>query len=740
VDFGVVDVDVGEIGYGNLLVTNLGASPITQASALVSPPFYVGSPVFDLAGNASTNLLVYFWPTNTGFFSNAVVFLSNGGNSTNPVTGSGGSEPVAAFSATPGAGAKPLTVNFTDQSSGTITNRQWNFGDGVTLSTLVTNVTHTFTNTGTFTVTLLVSSSLGYGASTSRQIVVTNPPVNNPVISAISVSGKDVLINFQSKAGKVYRVEYTDRLPASSWSIAADFIPGTGNIVQAVHTGGAGRPSRFYRINQLADSDLTPVAAFIGNPTSGPAPLRVNFVDTSAGFITNRFWDFGDGSTTNTTATTVSHTYTTASTNTVTLTVTGPTGTYTLTRPNYIVATSQLVITAINISGTNVLVSFTSQAGKFYRVEYADALPATNWQTAVDFVPGTGNIVTAVHLGGALRSSRFYRIKWLTDSDVIPAANFSASPTNGQIPLRVTFTDTSTGYITNRFWNFGDGSTTNTTATTVVHTYTATGTNTVTLTVSSPQGTNTLTRPNYIIASAQLIITAINVSGTNIIISFTSEAGKFYRVEYADALPATNWFTAVDFVPGVSGIAQATHLGGAGRPSRFYRVKVLTSSQVAPSANFTANPTNGSAPLIVTFTDTSTGFATNRAWNFGDGSSTNTTSTTTLHAYVAPGTNTVTLTITGPTGADTLTRFNYIVVNSGPSIFRIVSLQKIGSTATIAFQSVSGVNYGLEFAASLIGSNWSAIGSPTGGNGGIVTLTDTGATASTRFYRVRRLP
>ena len=74
------------------------------------------------------------------------------------------------------------------------------------------------------------------------------------------------------------------------------------------------------------------------------------------------------------------------------------------------------------------------------------------------------------------------------------------------------------------------------------------------------------------------------------IVNYPSEAGKFYRVEYADALPGTNWFTAVDFVPGVSGIAQATHLGGAGRGSRFYRVKLLTSAEVAPSATPRAAP------------------------------------------------------------------------------------------------------------------------------------------------------
>jgi PKD repeat protein len=78
------------------------------------------------------------------------------------------------------------------------------------------------------------------------------------------------------------------------------------------------------------------------------------------------------------------------------------------------------------------------------------------------------------------------------------SANFNGTPTTGTAPLLVTFTDTSSGTITNRFWDFGDSSTTNTTTNTVVHTYAA-GTDTVELVVAGPSGVSTNTKPNYII-------------------------------------------------------------------------------------------------------------------------------------------------------------------------------------------------------------------------------------------------
>jgi PKD repeat protein len=97
-----------------------------------------------------------------------------------------------------------------------------------------------------------------------------------------------------------------------------------------------------------------PSAAFTGAPVSGSAPLSVTFTDSSTGAITNHFWDFGDGVTTNTTATTVFHIYQNVGTNTVILAVSGPTGTNSLLRPAYIVATNA---TALLVSNSLTLVS-----------------------------------------------------------------------------------------------------------------------------------------------------------------------------------------------------------------------------------------------------------------------------------------------------------------------------------------------------------------------------------------------
>ena len=82
-----------------------------------------------------------------------------------------------------------------------------------------------------------------------------------------------------------------------------------------------------------------------------------------------------------------------------------------------------------------------------------------------------------------------------------------------------------------------------------------------------------------------------------------------------------------------------------------------------PVAGFTAWPTNGTAPLSVSFTNLSSG-ATNYYWAFGDGNTSPLTNP--ANTYTNPGTCSVTLTAVGPGGTNTLSLANYIVVVNPP--------------------------------------------------------------------------
>jgi hypothetical protein len=78
----------------------------------------------------------------------------------------------------------------------------------------------------------------------------------------------------------------------------------------------------------------------------------------------------------------------------------------------------------------------------------------------------------------------------VTSVEEPPAASFTTNTISGTAPLTVLFTDTSTGTITGRTWQFDDGNS-ETNATMVTHTYTEPGTYTAQLSVNGPGGSDT---------------------------------------------------------------------------------------------------------------------------------------------------------------------------------------------------------------------------------------------------------
>ena len=75
---------------------------------------------------------------------------------------------------------------------------------------------------------------------------------------------------------------------------------------------------------------------------------------------------------------------------------------------------------------------------------------------------------------------------------IAPVATFTASPTNGVVPLNVTFTDTSSGPPTSWAWTFGDGGTS--TSQSPSYAYTTPGTYTAMLIASNAAGWSTNTQ------------------------------------------------------------------------------------------------------------------------------------------------------------------------------------------------------------------------------------------------------
>ena len=120
--------------------------------------------------------------------------------------------------------------------------------------------------------------------------------------------------------------------------------PGTGIFDQAVVSASV-QESPEVEDSAALRAYVGAVAQFVAEPASGGAPLVVTFADMSAGNVTARLWDFGDGTTS--VAQNPSHPYTVPGTYTVTLTVSGPDGSSTLARPELIQVNTRRVFLPI---------------------------------------------------------------------------------------------------------------------------------------------------------------------------------------------------------------------------------------------------------------------------------------------------------------------------------------------------------------------------------------------------------
>lgn len=165
--------------------------------------------------------------------------------------------PTANFTGSPTNGICPLTVTFTDLSTLTgspITNRSWSFGDLTMTNTTATNVVHTYTTAGTYTVTLVVSSLDGSGSLTRTGYITVAAP-NPPHIDSVTISGTNVILSGSggpTNGGYNYYVlTSTNAAQAMAiWTTNAamgSFSPNTGTFI---YTNAVipGTPQEFFRL------------------------------------------------------------------------------------------------------------------------------------------------------------------------------------------------------------------------------------------------------------------------------------------------------------------------------------------------------------------------------------------------------------------------------------------------------------------------------------------------------------
>jgi PKD repeat protein len=218
----------------------------------------------------------------TGTYTVSLTATNDAGSDTHTETGyiavsEQPQAPVAAFTASPQSGTAPLTVTFTDASTGDPTGWAWNFGDGSAVNATQRNPVHTFTDPGTFDVSLTVTSAAGSDTETrtgyitvgSQPAVTAVSPATGPVAGGtlVTITGSGftgaTAVRFGETAGSGMTVVSGERITVRSPAHAA------GSVYITVTTPGGTSPqtaaARFTYDSRPTITALSPLTG----PTTG---------------------------------------------------------------------------------------------------------------------------------------------------------------------------------------------------------------------------------------------------------------------------------------------------------------------------------------------------------------------------------------------------------------------------------------------------------------------------------------
>ncbi len=397
--------------------------------------------------------------------------------------------PTAEFSGSPTSGIEPLTVNFTDLSADA-TGWLWDFGDGIGTSTQ-RNPIYTYATAGSYTVTLTASNACGSDQAVKPAYITVSPCVA-PVadFSGTPTSGMASLT-----------VDFTD-LSSNATGWLWDFGDGVGASTQQ-------NPSYIYNSEGIYTVTLT-----ASNACGSDVAVKTDYITVTVPTVTRAY----------------------AQAESTTLGVV--TGSY---LDTYV--SDNVYESIVEVLSTNHPRKVTSNAEHQWTFDlggggngmtfYVEAYRPNNGD-GDDFIfeystDGTvySSLVTvasaveqvySVSMPSGLTGTVYVRVRdsnrsWgLTSLDAVyidemyflfqsgptpPTAEFAGSPTTGQPPLTVNFTDLSSGNPTSWNWDFGDGAGTSSVQN-PTYVYNSLGTYTVSLTVTNTYGSDNMTKIGYI--------------------------------------------------------------------------------------------------------------------------------------------------------------------------------------------------------------------------------------------------
>lgn len=702
------------VNYINVIPTPI-VGFVASDSGSSCPPKTIQFTNQSIPGTAGTT--TYFWDFGDGTTSTQAnpvhTYTGNGNYSvTLNVTNSTGcskllskvnyiqmiSKPTAGFTANNNNSCTaPLPVTFNNTSSGA-TSYQWNFGDGGTST--AASPSHTYINSGSYTVTLIVSNASGCTDTIVQPAFVNIGGLTASFTKSTTTTCTNNTVTFTNTS--------VPGAGNSTWYFGDGTSSVGANATHAYAAAGTYNVKLVVSYNNCADSmtqtivvNQGPSSGFSANNTIGcSVPFTTTFTNTTVG-ATGYLWVFGDGTTS--TAANPTHTYTSLGNYNVALISYGANGCNdTQVLANYIsVVNGQIVLSPTYDRGcVPYTTTFTTTlnpvaAVSSYTWNFGDGTVVTGGASMSHTYTTQGNFtvsVTGVTTTGCTYSSNTALIQTGTP----PVAGFTATPMTVCPNQVVTFTNTSgPGSPSNYYnhWYFGDGGTSSLENPTYI--YSAQGNYTVTLVMDNNGCMDTFTQqitvypPMAQIAASYSCINKLEASFIN-----SSTGGNIFAWDFGDGTTSNLQFPPPHTYPAYG--TYSVTLTVTNLPSGCVSTHTIPVVLYDVDAQFVADDTAVCKNQSVNFTALNSSYITDYIWDFGDGNSQTVPSSTISHSYTASGIYTVTLIVRDVRGCyDTVSKLNYISVGGPTASF--VGVPTSGcAPLTVAFTdqstSVTGIS------------------------------------------------
>jgi len=439
--------------------------------------------------------------------------------------------PVAAFTADVTSGTAPLTVQFTDASTGTPTSWAWDFTNDGTVDSIAPSPSHIYDTAGTYTVNLTVSNAGGSDSEVKTDYIVVSEVPPLPVLNV------NTGIRYASIQAAVTAATAGDEILVSDGSYTENVVIDRSITLRSENGAAATTVTAANSLVPVFDvnaADFVTINGFSVRGATGSNIGGIDFTDSDSGTIMNN--DVANGyngihlggtSTNNTISYNNCHDNSKRG-----LSMRNDAyGNYAFRNTFSANADKDICIkdmTHDNVVWLNNLLGGTLDIGTA-NAENSTA-PITYTYNGSSYTSYLGNYYSSYvgtdTDGNGVGDTAFTSGAYWTDSYPLmaqsvnfvettlppaPVAEFSADPVSGNAPLTVTFTDASTGTPTSWAWDFQNDGTVDSTEENPSHVYDTAGTYTVNLTVTNAGGSDSEVKTDYITVT-EAILPVLNVN------------------------------------------------------------------------------------------------------------------------------------------------------------------------------------------------------------------------------------